>query len=284
MTTILVDHPRLAFSRVLGALKPEPSNSAGIHGSAVISEHVTMGDDVTIGPQVVIGPHTSIGDGVVIEAGTVIGEFCEIGNRTFIKSNVTLGDRAIIGQSVILHPGCVVGADGFGYVTIADVHHKVPHIGRVIIEDDVEVGANTTIDRATCGDTVIGKGTKIDNLVMIGHNVEIGEGCLIVAQSGISGSTRIGNRVTFAGQSGAVGHVTIGKDSVVLAKSVVAGDLAEGAVVSGFPARPHPEQMRVIAASRRLPDLARTVATLKKLMTALEQRIESLEEELPAGM
>jgi len=172
---------------------------------------------------------------------------------------------------VIVHSGAVIGSDGFGFVTIGGRHHKVPQVGNVVIEDDVEIGANAAIDRATTGSTVVKRGTKIDNLVHLAHNVVIGENCFLVAFTGIAGSTKVGNNVTFAGQSGAVGHITIGDNCVFAGKSGAAGDVPPGSFYAGFPARPHKEWLRGEAAVRRLPDLVKKVQAMEKRLAELEK-------------
>lgn len=283
VATIRVKNPRLAFAQVLELFQPQRAIRPGIDKRAVIAETAEIGENVSIQAGVVVGAYAKIGDGCILYPGVVVGEHSVIGAGSVLYSNVTVCDRVTIGQSVILHPGCVIGADGFGYVTLPDGHRKMPHIGTVVIEDDVEIGANTTIDRATTGETRIKRGTKIDNLVQIGHNVQIGEHCLIVGQAGIAGSAVLEDRVTVAGQGGVAGHLTVGKGSVIAARGLVAKDLPAGSFVSGFPARPHKENMRMIAATQRLPDLIQSVTALKKLLADLEARIEALEEEMPAG-
>lgn len=280
--TIRVASPRLAWAQVLEALAPKPQHPVGIHESAVVAEDARIGKNVSIQANVEVGPRAVIGDGVVLCPGVFVGADCVIGDGSLLYPNVTVMDRVTIGKSVIIHAGAVIGSDGFGYVTVNGTHRKVPHIGTVLIEDNVEIGANVTVDRGVCGATRIGRGTKIDNLVQIGHNVEIGEDCLVVAMSGIAGSARIGNRVTLAGQSGVAGHLTVGDGCVVAARGVVARDLAPNSFVSGFPARPHRENMRVIAATHKLPEALESLAALKRQLTQLQERLERLEEDLPA--
>ena len=210
-----------------------------------------------------IGAGTILMGGVYIGAETILGENC------LVYPNVCIREQLQIGNRVIVHAGAIVGEDGFGFVTLPDGHVKVPHIGTVIIEDDVEIGANTAIERGTCGSTIIGRGSKIGNLVQVGHNVKLGENCLVVAMTGIAGSAIIGDRVTLAGQSGIAGHLTVGNDCVVAARGLVAGDLPPGSFVSGFPARPHRENMRVIAAQRRLPELMDRVKELEGKLARL---------------
>lgn len=280
---IRVAHPRLAWVQVLEYFAPAVTHPEGVHPTAVLGVDVKVGRGASIGAHVWIGDGAVVGDGAVIEAGCVIGEGVTIGPGSHLYPRVTLYPGVKIGRNVIIHAGSVVGSDGFGYVTVGRKHRKVPHLGDVVIEDDVEIGALVSIDRGVTGSTVIGRGTKIDNLVQIGHNVKIGADCMIVSQTGIAGSARIGDRVTLAGQSGVAGHLSIGEESVVAARGVVVGDLPAGSFVSGMPARPHREQMRIIALTHRLPQMSETVAELERQVQALQERLRRLEEELPAG-
>ncbi len=223
-----------------------------------------LGDGVTVMSGAVIGEGCRLGAQTVVMSGVVVGTGVEIGARCTVHPNVTLYDRCVIGDDVIIHAGAVIGSDGFGFAREADRHRKIPQVGNVVIEDDVEIGANVTIDRATFGSTLIGRGTKIDNLVQIGHNVQVGEHSILVAQVGISGSTRLGSRVVFAGQSGAVGHIRIGDGAVVGAKSAVTHDLPAGAFVVGHPAIDAGIWKRAVAVFERLPQLRRRLMRLEK--------------------
>src|SRR5690606_35195768 len=187
-----------------------------------------------------------------------------------------------LGNAAIMHQAAGSGRDGVRYVTVSGKHRKVMPMGTVVLEEDVEIGASTTVDRGVCGATRIGRGTKIDNLVQVGHNVEVGEDCLIVSMAGIAGSSRLEDRVTLAGQSGVAGHLTVGHDSVVAARGLVARDLPPRSFVSGFPARPHRENMRVIAATQKLPEALEHLSQLRRQLESLEARLASLEEEMPA--
>lgn len=268
---IRVLEPKMAFASVLAAFAPVYPVHPGIHPTAVIEGGVHLGRNVSVGAHVYVGVGSSIGDDVIIHPGVYIGPDVQVGEKSLLHANVVVRERTIIGKRVVLNAGCIIGADGFGFVTSQGRHQKVPQIGNVAIGDDVEIGANTCIDRATCGTTEIGRGTKIDNLVQIGHNAKVGEDCLVVAMSGIAGSAKIGNRVTLAGQTGISDHVTVGDQSVVAARGLVAGDLPPRSFVSGFPARPHPENMRIVAATRRLPNLLKRVEELEERLRALER-------------
>lgn len=270
---ISVENPRLAFAKILQFFHPPQVFPAGIHPSAVIEEGVKYGEDCYIGPLVFIGKNVTIGDRVVIHPGAVIEEETEIGDETEIHANVVIKNHTLLGKRVIIHAGAVIGSDGFGYVPDQGRHFKVPQIGRVIIEDDVEIGANVTVDRATIGVTRIKRGTKIDNLVQIAHNVEIGQDNLVVAQVGIAGSARLGDRVTLAGQAGIKDHVTIGADTVIGARGMVIGDIPPGGFYSGQPARSHAQEMRIQAAAGRLPELVKKVKDLEKRLAGLEHSL-----------
>jgi len=281
---IRVNNPRLAWVEVLERFRPAEPEEPRIHGTAVIGEGVSIGRNVAIGPHAVIGDRTVIGDEARIGAGVYLGRGTKVGRGTVIEPNVTVYDRVEIGRNVIIHAGAVIGGDGFGYIPVGKRHRKVPHLGSVIIEDDVEIGALAAIDRGVAGNTVIGRGTKVDNLVQIAHNVRIGEDCLIVAQVGIAGSSMLGDRVVMAGQSGVTDHVHIGDDTVVAGRGVATKDVPPRSFVSGFPARPHKENMRIIAVSQRLPEMVDDLKALRATLQALEERIRRLEDELPAGV
>ncbi|MEJ5250557.1 MAG: UDP-3-O-(3-hydroxymyristoyl)glucosamine N-acyltransferase [Chthonomonadetes bacterium] len=267
-----VDSPRQAFLQVLQMFAPEPQHPQGIDLNAVISPDADLADDVAIGAGCVIEAGARIGRGSVLYPLCYIGQDVQIGEECVLYPNVTLMRGVKLGNRVIVHSGSVIGADGFGYVTVDGVHRKVPHLGGVEIGDDVEIGANVCIDRAKTGVTRIGSGTKIDNLVHVGHNVQVGEGCLLVAQVGIAGSSRLGRYVVLAGQVGVADHVTIGDGAIVLAQSGVAGDLAGGQRYFGSPAREHGKQLRAMAYASRLPELFERVKVL-------EQRLGIGEEE-----
>lgn len=276
---LLVENARLAFARLLGLYQPVERPAPGVHPTAVIHRRALVGKNVSIGAYVVVEAGARIGDGVVLYPGVYIGPGSQVGNDSILYPHVVVRERCQIGARAIIHAGAVIGSDGFGFVTVNGKHEKIPHIGTVVIEDDVEIGANTTIDRGTTGPTRIGRGTKTDNLVQIGHNCDVGESCLLVAQVGLAGSTHLGHHVTLAGQVGVVGHLTIGDHCIVGGKSVVAGDLPPGSFVSGIPARPHTQEMRVKAATRKVPELLQKVRELERRLAELESRLSEAQRE-----
>jgi UDP-3-O-[3-hydroxymyristoyl] glucosamine N-acyltransferase len=262
---LVCKEPYVVFAKLLNLMYPEEFPEPGISDLASIKEGVSLGEGCFVGDFVTIERGTKVGKGCYIFPGTYIGRNCTIGDGTVIFPNVTVYDRTQIGKGVRIHSGAVIGSDGFGYAFSKEElkSYKVPQLGRVVIEDDVEIGANTTIDRGTLGDTVIGQGTKIDNLVQIGHNVKIGKYCFIVSQVGISGSTKIGNFVTLAGKVGVAGHIEIGDGITVAAKAGITKSLKEPGTYAGFPARPYREWKKVQALIERLPEL---YGKIKKLL------------------
>jgi UDP-3-O-[3-hydroxymyristoyl] glucosamine N-acyltransferase len=265
-TTIAVRSPKLAFIQAAEALHPVAPAYPGVHPSAVVSADAVLGEAVSIGPNVVIERGARVGRETRIAAGAFVGEGSEIGSRCTLYPRVTIYPGARIGNRVMLHSGVVVGGDGFGYVLAEGRHQKFPQVGRVVIGDDVEIGCNTTVDRGSLGVTVIGEGTKIDNLVQIAHNVSIGKHCVIVAQTGISGSTTIGDYVVIAGQAG-IGerariknHAVIGGQAGVLPGKII----REGMVVWGTPARPFAEFKRLYARFAALPEFASKLKQLSR--------------------
>lgn len=275
---IQVNSPRLAFAQLLTYLTPKKKCAPGIAPTAVIGEDF-HGDGCEIGPLVFIGNHVTIGKGTIIYAGAWIGDGVNIGENSVIHGNVVIREGCKIGNDVEIHPGTVIGADGFGYVTVEGRHYKIPQVGIVVIEDHVEIGANTTIDRATTGATLVKTGTKIDNLVQIGHNCEIGESNFICGQAGLAGSSITGDRVTLAGKVGLSGHLKVGDDSVVAGCSKVCGTLPSKSFVSGNPARPHAKNMRVEAATNRLPEMMKEFREMKKTIVQLKEEIAGLKKD-----
>ena len=266
-------NPVLALARALTLLHPLPATPPGIHPTAVVASDARVALDVSVGPLTVLGPGVEVGAGTALDAHVSVGAGVRIGKGCRIFPQVVLREGVWLGDGVIVHSGAVLGADGFGYARDGQRHVKIPQIGRVVIEDDVEIGANVTIDRATLGETRIGRGTKIDNLVQIAHNVHVGADTVIVAQVGISGSARIGSRVTLAGQVGVVDHVEIGDDVIVGAQSGVSKAVPAGSIVLGSPAIPHGEFKRQMAAIARLLETRKLVRSLEERLASLEARL-----------
>ncbi|MBI5892125.1 MAG: UDP-3-O-(3-hydroxymyristoyl)glucosamine N-acyltransferase [Deltaproteobacteria bacterium] len=268
---LCVKNPYLAFAKVLKEFTPIEKLYQGIHPNTEINSDVQIGSSPSIYPNVYIDEGARIGSRVALYPGVYVGRDVHIDDDALIYSNVSIRERCKIGKRVIIHCNSVVGSDGFGFAKDGSKLYKVPQTGIVRIEDDVEIGACVTIDRATLGETVIKRGTKIDNLVQIAHNVAIGEDSIIVAQVGISGSTKIGNRVTLAGQVGAAGHIEIGDDIVIGAKSGVTKDLCEKGVFSGFPAIPHKDWLKAVNIFAKLPEMRKTILDLEKRVKELEK-------------
>ena len=270
---IVVEDPYFAFTQVLQKIFPLALDQPlGIHPTAVLGENVTIGEDVSIGAFVVIENNARIGDGTTIFPFTFVGRNSQIGEKCTIYPNVSIRDRIQIGNRVIIHSGTVIGSDGFGFAFRNGIYHKIPQIGIVIIEDDVEIGANCAIDRAALDKTRISKGTKLDNLIQIAHNVNIGEDTVIAGQSGISGSTKIGNHVVIAGQVGFVGHITVGNGSMFGAQAGVTKSVPENVVYSGYPAREHRKQLKIEAGIQKLPELLKRIRVLEKRLELLESK------------
>lgn len=264
-----VENPSYAFGLVVKKMATKQRTfKPGIHSRAYVAESVKVNaDKVSIMAGAVVEEGCEIGDGTQICAGAVISEGVKIGENSIIGSNVTVREYCEIGNRVALQPGCVIGSDGYGYELVDGKHVKVDQLGIVVIEDDVEIGANTTIDRARFGKTVIGEGTKVDNLVQIAHNVKIGKHCLVVAQSGLAGSCELGNYVTVAAQAGVAGHISVGDKSVILARAGVTKTLPGGQMYHGIPARPVQEEHKRQAYISKIPKLA---AELKELAKKLQ--------------
>ena len=252
---IRVANPRLAFAKALALFFPEPKFAAGIHPSAVIAASAQIDPTAHVGPHCTIGQRVKIGANCVLQSGNSIGDDSALGDETNLFPHVTIYPRSQIGQRVRLHAGTVIGSDGFGYVFDSGIHRKIPQIGNVIIGDDVEIGSNVSVDRGALGSTVIGKGTKIDNLVQIAHNVAIGEHSIVVAQVGISGSTKLGKYVILAGQVGLAGHLKIGNQVTIAAQSGVMNDIPDGEKWFGIPAQPDRQTKRRLIALQQLPEM-----------------------------
>ena len=265
-------NPDLAFARIAERFVETPGRPApGVHPSAVVAPGAKIGKDVAIGALTVVEDGASIGDGAVLYPQVYVGARATVGAGSLLWPQVVVRERCQVGARVILHSGVVVGSDGFGFATEKGVHHKIPQVGIVVIEDDVEIGANTTIDRARFGRTVVGRGSKLDNLVQLAHNVSIGPGCLVAAQAGISGSTKLGAYVIVAGQVGMVGHVEVGDRAVVTAKAGVPKDIPAGAMVAGDRGRDLKRHMKETAALGRLPEALEEIRRLRKEIEALKK-------------
>lgn len=276
---LVSSNPYLTFQRAARLFYgPGVPRGTGIHRTAVIGEDVIVGTEVFIGPYAVVEDGCRIEDRVFIGAGVFVGRNCRVGEATVIYPHVAVYPDTMIGQRAIVHSGAVIGSDGFGFAFDGVCHQKIPQVGRVVIEDDVEIGANTTVDRAALGVTRIEQGTKIDNLVQVAHNVTVGAHTVIAAQTGISGSTKIGTYVQVGGQAGFIGHIEVGDRARIGAQSGVSRSVPEGETVSGYPARPHGEMMRVEAVRRRMPELLKTVREQQQRIEALEERLRAIEQ------
>lgn len=276
---VLTGNPRLAFAKLIEWMQPASSPEIGIHPTAIIEADAIIGDHVTIREFCYVGHAARIDDGAVLYPHVYVGEGAHIGEECTLFPNVVCGHHVHLGKRVRVHAGSVIGGDGFGYVFDGQKHFKVPQIGTVIIEDDVEIGCNVCIDRATMGATFIGEGTKIDNLVQIAHNVQIGKNCILCGQVGLSGSVIIEDNVVMAGQAGLRDHVKIGKGAILGAKAGIMADVGPGEFVAGTPAVPNRDYMKINAVSRKLPDMARQLRRLEKLVAELQAKVESPTEE-----
>lgn len=259
-----VKNVRLAFAQILDWFHPEPTYAGKIHASAVVDPSARIDASAYVGPGCCIGADCVLGPKVILCGGNHIGDHCSIGEGTKLFARATLYAGCQVGRRVRIQSGAAVGADGFGYVFDGARHRKIPQVGGVILEDDVELGANVTIDRGALGDTVIGEGTKIDNLVQIAHNVVIGKHCIIVAQTGIAGSTKIGDYTVIAGQVGIAGHLTIGSQVTIAAQSGIMRDIPDGQKVFGSPAQRDRDYKRQLIAMQQLPDIIRRFRQLEK--------------------
>lgn len=271
---IKVPNARIAFAKALALFFPEPVPPAGVHPTAIIAASAQVDPTVHVGPYCVVGEKARIAPRSILQGGNHVGAGCQIGEDVNLFPNVTIYARTEIGNRVRIHAGTVIGSDGFGYVQDNGIHRKVPQIGNVIIREDVEIGANVCIDRGALGPTVVGKGTKIDNLVQIAHNVVIGEHSLVISQVGIAGSTKVGNYVILAGQAGIAGHLKIGNRAVVAAQAGVMNNIGDGEKWLGAPAQPDRQAKRQMIAIQYLPDLLKRVAELEKKLGVDEGKAE----------
>jgi len=272
---IRAPNPYLAYAKIQTFFTHRPYQPRGVDSRAHVGRDAKIGREVSIYPFVFIGDGCQIGDRAVLYPGVYVGDAAQVGEESTLYPNVVIMDRCIIGKRVIIHPGTVIGSDGFGFARDGARYVKIPQVGVVQIDDDVEIGANCAIDRAAMGKTWIKRGVKTDNLVQIGHNVIIGEDTVLVAQVGIAGSTEVGNRVALGGQVGVIGHIKIGDGAMVGAQSGVAQDVAPGQILSGSPAFPHRDWLRTQVVFPQLPEMKRTLSALEKKVKALEEKIDT---------
>lgn len=261
-----VAHPWVAFTRVMELFHPPRRPPAGVHPTAVVAASAALGPGAFVGPYVVVGEDVRIGRDAVLHAHVTLYRGVRIGDDFTAHAGTVVREEVVIGDRVTLHAGSVIGSDGFGFVPLRDGHRKIPQVGTVILEDDVEVGANATIDRATLGATRIGRGTKLDNMVMIGHGSQLGPGCLLAAQVGLAGSMRLGTGVMMGGQAGASGHFVIGDGAQIAAQSGVHREVPAGGVYGGYPAIEVRRWRRVVNALPRLPEVFRRLRRVEKAM------------------
>jgi UDP-3-O-[3-hydroxymyristoyl] glucosamine N-acyltransferase len=273
-TLLKVANPRLAFAKICWEFSPQYYKTEEMHETAVIADDVELGADVSIGPNVTIESGSRIGDKVRIGAGVYIGTNVMIDSQTLIHPGVVVEADTEIGKEVIIQAGAVIASDGYGFETTSEGHYKIPQLGNVIIEDRVELGANVTVDRGTTGPTIIGEGTKVDNLVHVAHNVKIGKNCLLIAQAGIAGSAELGDWVTMAGKSGVTGHLEVGDKTTIAAQSIAISDVPVDSFYSGYPAHNHKNEMRIKAARRKLPEMVKELRQLKKEVKYLKEKLE----------
>jgi UDP-3-O-[3-hydroxymyristoyl] glucosamine N-acyltransferase len=278
-TAIEVANPYLCFAKLLTLFYTSPHTPEGVLPASIISSTATIGEETSIYPGACIGRNVVVGNRTVIHSGAVLYDNVIIGEDCTIHSNAVIRERCRIGNRCIIQPGAVIGSDGFGYAPDGSSYYRIPQVGIVVLEDDVEIGANTCIDRAAVEVTQIGRGTKLDNLVQIAHNCQIGENCMIVSQVGISGSVKIGNHVTLAGQVGVAGHLTIGDNVLVGAQSGIPSSLPANAAYSGSPTMPHKEWLKLSMVLPRLPELRKTVTTLEKRIAELESKLNQISQE-----
>lgn len=269
MNLIRVDDPYLGFALAMELLYAEPCQATGISDQAVVHPEARVGNEPSIHPLAVVCEGAVVGSRVTLMPGAYVGTGARVGDNTVLHPHVVLEKNVLVGNNVIIHAGTVIGSDGFGFARDGDRHKKIVHAGTVRIEDDVEIGAGCAIDRAVMGETVIGQGSKLDNLIQIGHNVQIGPNCILVAQAGIAGSAELQDNVTMAGQSGVAGHITVGSGAVVMGKASVFKDVPPGAHVAGTPAIDVKDWRKAAAVFARLDDLRKRISRLEKELKEL---------------
>ncbi len=275
---LLTGNPRLAFAKVMEHLSPLSMPESGVHPSAIIEPTAHIGAGVTIREFCYIGHHAHIGDGAVLYPHVVVGDGAQIGEASIFYASVVIQHHVHIGRRVRVHSGSVIGSDGFGYVMDGDKHIKMPQVGTVIIEDDVEIGSNVCIDRATMGATRVGSGTKIDNLVQIAHNVQVGRNCILCGQVGLSGSVMVEDNVVMAGQAGLADHVKVGRGAIVVAKAGIMSDVEANSSVMGSPAMPQRDFLKREAAARKLPEAMRAMRKMERDIRELQSQIAQLKQ------
>lgn len=268
---LLCANPYLAFARILAHFHPPLCLPSGVQAGATVDASAVIASDATVSPGCVIGNGARIGRGSVLHPNVTVYPWAEIGEDCTVYAGVVIRERCVLGNRVIVQPNAVIGSDGFGFAPDGQRYVKIPQVGRVVVEDDVEIGAGTCVDRGTLNDTRIHRGTKIDNLVQIGHNAQIGEDCILVAQVGISGSTVIGRHCTFGGQSATSGHLKVGDNVTIAARGGVSGDVEPNQVMAGFPLQPHREWLKAAMTMTHLPEMRRELHQLRQRLQALEQ-------------
>ncbi len=271
---IETDNPYLAFARVQTHFSVEPPACKGLADTASIAATAEIEEGVTISPGCIVGENVRIGRGSYLHPGVVLYDDVVVGEDCQIHAGVVIREQCRVGNRVILHPNAVIGADGFGFAPDGETYFKIPQVGIVVIEDDVEIGACSCVDRAAFGQTLVGAGSKIDNLVQVAHNVRIGKNAILVAQVGIAGSSVIGDHCTFGGQSASVGHNKVGNNVTVVARGTAAGEIEDNQTVAGFPMMPHKEWLKASSAFSKLPEMRRELSRLQKKIDELEKRLK----------
>ncbi len=276
LAQLISPEPYFAFRRAVKIFRQErPRPAVGVHPAAVIGPGVTLGENVSVGPCAVIEEGATLADGAVVMAHSYVGHRARLGHDAFLYPHVVVREDCVLGDRVVIHSGTIIGADGFGYARNGEVYFKVPQVGNVVLEDDVEIGANVCIDRATTGTTLVGRGSKVDNLVQIGHNVQIGKNVIVAAMSGIAGSTRVADGVTIGAQVGVTGHIEVGEGAIVATRAGVTKSVAPGTTVSGvFPARLHAVERRIQASIAKLPQLVQRLHRLEQRLDAVAPESE----------
>jgi UDP-3-O-[3-hydroxymyristoyl] glucosamine N-acyltransferase len=274
MARVVCANPYLAFAKALTLLQGQRPAARGVMAGAVVAPSATLGDDVTVHPGCVIGENVTVGKGTLIYPGVVLYDGVTVGEDCVLHANVVVRERCRIGHRVILQPSAIIGSDGFGFAPDGPRYFKIPQVGVVVLEDDVEIGSATCVDRATLGETRVKRGAKIDNLVQIAHNVVVGEDTILVSQVGIAGSTRIGRHCTFGGQAATAGHLSVGDNVTIGARGGVTNDVGDNQLLSGLPVMPHKEWLKASMTFGRLPEMRREIGRMKKQIAELENMLK----------